>query len=244
MVLAVDQPHPEVDHRVAGEVAARGAPPEMPFSTAGRKLCGMAPPKISSSNSKSSPRGSGSMMILQSANWPRPPVCFLCRPWPSAVPLDGLAVGHLRRVEDDLDLVALLQLGHRDLDVQLAGAREQELAGLRVAAGAQAGSSSSRRWRASPIFSSSPFDLGSRAKEIAGGGIWIQASATGRSLAVSVSPVCVSLELGHARRCRRRPAARHRGALLALAAPSACRALSVSSRAGVPHRACRSAACR
>ena len=27
------------------------------------------------------------MRILQSPNWPWPPVCFLWRPWPSAEPL-------------------------------------------------------------------------------------------------------------------------------------------------------------
>jgi hypothetical protein len=35
---------------------------------------------MSFSNAKSLPRGSGSTRILQSPNWPWPPVCFLCRP--------------------------------------------------------------------------------------------------------------------------------------------------------------------
>jgi hypothetical protein len=35
---------------------------------------------MSSTNSKSLPRGSGSNFTLQSPNWPWPPVCFLCRP--------------------------------------------------------------------------------------------------------------------------------------------------------------------
>src|SRR5204863_2247279 len=56
----------------------------MPFSTAGMYWRGMEPPKMSSTNSKSDPRGSGSMVILQSANWPWPPDCFLCRPCASA----------------------------------------------------------------------------------------------------------------------------------------------------------------
>ncbi len=51
---------------------------------------------------------------------------------------------------------------------------------------------------ASPIFSSSPFDLGSSAKVIAGGVNWNQASLTGRSLAVSVSPVFDTLSLATA----------------------------------------------
>ena len=52
----------------------------MPFSTAGTNCRGIEPPKMSSTNSKSLPRGSGSTLILQSPNWPWPPVCFLCRP--------------------------------------------------------------------------------------------------------------------------------------------------------------------
>ena len=35
---------------------------------------------MSSTNSKSLPRASGSNLTLQSPNWPWPPVCFLCRP--------------------------------------------------------------------------------------------------------------------------------------------------------------------
>ena len=52
----------------------------MPFSTAGMNCRGIEPPKMSSTNSKSLPRGSGSNFTLQSPNWPWPPVCFLCRP--------------------------------------------------------------------------------------------------------------------------------------------------------------------
>ena len=65
---------------------------------------------MSSTNSKSPPRGSGFMRILQSPNWPWPPVCFLCRPCPSAAPLIVSRYGILRLLEVDLDLVALLQL--------------------------------------------------------------------------------------------------------------------------------------
>ena len=61
----------------------------MPFSTAGMNPRGIAPPKISSTNWKSSPRGSGATLILQSPNCPCPPVCFLWRPWAS---VDALMV--------------------------------------------------------------------------------------------------------------------------------------------------------
>ena len=44
---------------------------------------------MSSTNSKSAPRASGSTLILQSPNWPWPPVCFLWRPCAS---VDALIV--------------------------------------------------------------------------------------------------------------------------------------------------------
>ena len=56
----------------------------MPFSTAGMKFLGMDPPKMSSTNLKSEPRGRGFRRIRQSPNWPWPPVCFLWRPCASA----------------------------------------------------------------------------------------------------------------------------------------------------------------
>ena len=58
-----------------------------PFSTEGMKLRGTAPPKISSANSKPPPRARGSTRSQVSPYWPRPPVCFLYLPCPSARPL-------------------------------------------------------------------------------------------------------------------------------------------------------------
>ena len=62
-------------------------PSIMPFSMAGRNCCGTEPPKILPTNSKPLPRGNGSKTHLQSPNWPRPPVCFLCRPCTSTLAL-------------------------------------------------------------------------------------------------------------------------------------------------------------
>jgi hypothetical protein len=47
---------------------------------------------------------------------------------------DGLAVVHLGRMQDDVDVEAVMQLGDRDLDVLLVGARQQVLVRLGVAA--------------------------------------------------------------------------------------------------------------
>ena len=65
----------------------RGMASRIPFSTAGMYWRGTEPPTISSTNSKPAPRASGSILIQVSANWPRPPDCFLSLPWASARPL-------------------------------------------------------------------------------------------------------------------------------------------------------------
>ena len=106
----------------------------MPFSTAGTNWRGIEPPKMSSTNSKSLPRGSGSTLILQSPNWPWPPVCFLWRPCASVAALIVSRYGNARRLQVHVDAEPPLQLRDRDLDVQLALAGEQQLLGLRIAA--------------------------------------------------------------------------------------------------------------
>ncbi len=100
---------------------------------AGMKLRGMAPPKTSLANSKPPPRGMGSMRILQSPNWPWPPVCFLCRPWRLDLGADGFAVRHLGSLEGDFGVVALFEAADDGFNVRLAGAGDEELVGLRVA---------------------------------------------------------------------------------------------------------------
>ncbi len=49
-----------------------------PFSTPGMYSFGTAPPTISFSNSNGVPGGVGVTTILTPANWPEPPLCFLC----------------------------------------------------------------------------------------------------------------------------------------------------------------------
>ena len=109
----------------------------IPFSTAGMKFFGIEPPKMSSTNLKSEPRGSGLSRILQSPNWPWPPGLLLVPPVRLGRALDRLPVRDLRLLEVDLDLVALAQPSHDHLDVQLAHAGQQHLVGLRVARHAQ-----------------------------------------------------------------------------------------------------------
>ena len=104
-----------------------------PFSTAGMNWRGMAPPTIWSTNSKPSPRSSGSTRRTATPNWPWPPVCFLYLPSASALLGDRLPVGdqHLLGLHLDAEL-ALQPLGG-DGQVGLAHAAEQGLVGLVVA---------------------------------------------------------------------------------------------------------------
>ena len=67
-------------------IGPRSAASTIPRSTAGMYCRGITPPTILSSNTKPEPRGSGARRIQQSPYWPRPPVCFLCLPCPSALP--------------------------------------------------------------------------------------------------------------------------------------------------------------
>ena len=50
----------------------------MPFSTPGMYSLGTVPPTTLLSKLKPSPGAVGSITSLMRANWPEPPVCFLC----------------------------------------------------------------------------------------------------------------------------------------------------------------------
>ena len=105
----------------------------MPFSTAGTNCRGIAPPKMSSTNSKSAPARQRLHPDLAVAELPVAAGLLLV----AAVRLDRgrdrFTVGDTRRLEVDLDAEPAPQLGDRDLDVQLSLAGEQQLVGLRIA---------------------------------------------------------------------------------------------------------------
>ncbi len=84
MVAAVEEPHAHAAHAGSRRRQPLAIASCTPFSTAGMKPCGMTPPLISLTNSKSCSQGS--IVMWQSPNWPRPPVCFLWRPCAVAVP--------------------------------------------------------------------------------------------------------------------------------------------------------------
>src|SRR3954454_175407 len=96
------------------------------------KPCGITPPLIALTNSKS-PSASGSISMWQSPNWPRPPVCFLWRPWGLGGPRGVFLVGHPRRLEGDLGAEAAAHALDDHLDVDLREPGHDLLARLLVA---------------------------------------------------------------------------------------------------------------
>src|SRR5436189_84950 len=81
---------------------------------------GITPPLIALTNSKPSPPSIGSISMWQSANWPRPPVCFLWRACAFAFHLSVLGAEHVARVR-------VLELGH---GADVAGAEAIGLLGV------------------------------------------------------------------------------------------------------------------
>ena len=95
----------------------------MPFSTAGMNCRGIEPPKMSSTNSKSAPRGERLDLDLAVAELAVAAGLLLVAAVRFGRGLDRLAIRDARRLQVDVDAEAALQLGDGDLDVQLALAR-------------------------------------------------------------------------------------------------------------------------
>ena len=104
----------------------------------------------------------------------------------------GLPVGDLRTADVGLDLELPPHAVDQHLEVQLAHAGDDGLAGLLVGPTWKVGSSSARRWIAVPSFSWSLLVLGSIATLMTGAGNVIDSSTTGLPRSHSVSPVLVS----------------------------------------------------
>ena len=76
---------------------------------------------------------------------------------------DRLAVGNLRLAHVGLDLELTLHAVNQDVEVKLAHAGDDGLAGLLVVSDRKVGSSSASFWMAMPSFSWSAFVFGSMA---------------------------------------------------------------------------------
>jgi hypothetical protein len=132
VVGAVEECHAEVDHRVAGDQAARGGlldalvhrRDELARDDAAHDAVDELVPLATAPGLELDPAvaelATAAGLLLVPALDLRPA-------------LDRLAVGHLGRLEDHVDLVAALGLLDGYLDVQLAHAREEHVPGLLVA---------------------------------------------------------------------------------------------------------------
>ena len=84
------------------------------------------------------PAGFGSTVILMTANWPEPPDCLMWRySTDSTFLVIGLAVGDLRLADGGLDAELAQHAVDQHLEVQLAHAGDDGLAGLLVGADAE-----------------------------------------------------------------------------------------------------------
>ena len=111
----------------------------MPFSTEGIQFLGIAPPKMSSTNSMPVPRGRRLQIDAADAELPVAAGLFLVFAFGVGFAANRFAIGNLGRLERQVHVIALMQLGDDDFDVLLARAGEQEFLGLRIARKTQRG---------------------------------------------------------------------------------------------------------
>jgi hypothetical protein len=115
--------------------------------------------------------GSTRMLITTWPYWPLPPVCGRTCPRPSRRGADRLAVGHLRLADVGLDLELAHHAVDDDLEVQLAHAGDDRLAGLLVGVHAEGRVLLGQlRWSAMPSLSWSALVFGSMATSMTGSG--------------------------------------------------------------------------
>ena len=118
----------------------RAAASLIPFSTAGMKLLGMAPPKMSLTNSNStSELGQRLHFDFAVAVLAVAAGLLLVASLDVGFAANGFAIRNLGRFEHDFGVVTLLHLGDDDFNVLLSGAGDQEFFGLRIAEEAQHG---------------------------------------------------------------------------------------------------------
>ena len=101
------------------------------------KFLGIEPPKISLANSKLAAARQRLHLDPAIAELPVAAGLLLVASLDVRPPADGFAIGNLRRFQGDIHAVALFQTADHDFHMLLPAARQQELAGLRVAVEAQ-----------------------------------------------------------------------------------------------------------
>ena len=134
---------------------------------------------------------------MTSAYWPEPPVCFLWRVGRrfSTGLGDGLAVGHLRLADGGVDLELAQHAVDQHLEVQLAHAGDDGLAGLLVGADLEGRVLLGERERGPwPSCPGRPWSWARRPRGSPGSGNSSSSSTIGLAGSQSVSPVLVFLK--------------------------------------------------
>ena len=136
--------------------------------------------------------------MWQSPNWPRPPDCFLCRPWPLA----PLRIASRYGTRGGCVTTSTPKRRLRRSSVTSTCICERPSTSISPVRSSRrtssVGSSSCRRRSDVPSFSSSPLRAGSTATDTTGAGSATGSTTTSRSWSSSRSPVCTSLSFATA----------------------------------------------
>ena len=122
----------EVDHRVAGEIAAGGRLDDALFD-GGDEVAGDRAAEDFVAELEAAAAGHGLHANLAVAELAVAAGLLLVASLRLGLGADGFAIGHLGGLEGDFGVVALFEAADDGLDVRLARAGDEELVGLRVA---------------------------------------------------------------------------------------------------------------
>ena len=132
VITAVVDDGPEVDDRVAGEIAAGGGLDDALFD-GGDEVAGDGAAEDFAGELEAGAAGHGLHADFAVAELAVAAGLLFVASRRLDLGADGFAVGDLGRLEGDFGVVALFEAADDGLDVRLAGAGDEELVGLRIA---------------------------------------------------------------------------------------------------------------
>ena len=130
VIRAVVEDHAEIDHREAGEIAARGRFDNSLLDRGNVVLGNRAAEDLVDELEVAAAR-QRFHLDLAVAELAVAAALLLVASLHVGLAANGLAIRHLGRLQVDFGVIAVLQLRDDDFDVLLAGARDQEFLGLR-----------------------------------------------------------------------------------------------------------------
>ena len=132
VILAVIEGGAEIGHRETGEIAARGGFADAAFDGGNPVVRNRAAENVVNELNALVAFG-GLELDAAHTELAVPAGLFLVLAFGVCLAADGFTIGNLWRLEREIDVVALLKLGHNNLNVLLAVSGEQEFLGLRIA---------------------------------------------------------------------------------------------------------------